>query len=166
MLDLPAGCAIRGLARFSQMLVPERGRRSGPSGPGQQPFRNYALRIATAARKLVALHRLCGKVGCLLRGLPPLAWQRHPLPNDCPSNLLSVHPGSPSSKKFVPSRERASAQDGLSVAKRGMSVSRRETHRHALVGWVSRIRSPRRNAPCNLRSTHPTSFRLSSINRA
>jgi len=35
----------------------------------------------------------CSKACGLVLGLSLVAWKRHPLPNDCPAKLLSVHPG-------------------------------------------------------------------------
>ena len=49
----------------------------------------------------MALHRLYGKAGGLPLGLSLVAWERHPLPNDRPANLLFVHPGPPCMRQLL-----------------------------------------------------------------
>jgi hypothetical protein len=49
------------------------------------------MRGATAAGKLMALHRLFDKAGGLFLSLSLVARKPHPLPNDGPARLLFVH---------------------------------------------------------------------------
>jgi hypothetical protein len=51
------------------------------------------MRGTTAAGKIMALHRPCDKAGRLFVSLSFVAWKPHPLPNDGPAHLLSVHFG-------------------------------------------------------------------------
>jgi hypothetical protein len=77
--------------RKSPMVSSRRALESLPPCPWQQPAHHHLIRIAPTARKLVALHCLCSKVGCLLVSLSLFAWKRHPLANDCPAYRLFGH---------------------------------------------------------------------------
>src|ERR1035437_1843699 len=58
------------------------------------------MRGATAAGKLMALHRLFDKAGGLFLSLSLVARKPHPLPNDGPARLLFVHFVAPYYCKF------------------------------------------------------------------
>ena len=67
--------------------------RSRLSGPRHQPAGHHLIRVVAAASEARGAAPPCSKACGLVLGLSPVAWKRHPLPNDCPAKLLSVHPG-------------------------------------------------------------------------